>query len=266
MGLFIYAVRGELEATKALQEKCKRIVKHSPKGELFIRQRKSGNSYLRQFNTAEGRRQESINDQKDLIGRLTDKAIAQKVLPVCTKKVKVLERLLEKIDDRDLDEIIADMPEKYQGVLRARHNRKLEAWKSAKFIQCPKNPEKHIHETICGEMVRSKSEVIIANALTAAGIPFHYEELFPRYGEDGRKIYPDFTIMLPNGTKIIWEHFGLLTDIDYCVKNAYKLHTYQHGGYTIGKNLILTQDDNKGNCSSAQIQKIIEEQLLPFFC
>ena len=266
MALLQECLRAELAAQWKLKEHCENVLRKAPKGSLEIRSRKTGKAYYQQLGTSGKQRQINITDNPVMITRLTDKAIAQKVLPVCTKKVKVLERLLEKIDDRDLDEIIADMPEKYQGVLRARHNRKLEAWKSAKFVQCPKNPEKHIHETICGEMVRSKSEVIIANALTAAGIPFHYEELFPRYGEDGRKIYPDFTIMLPNGTKIIWEHFGLLTDIDYCVKNAYKLHTYQHGGYTIGKNLILTQDDNKGNCSSAQIQKIIEEQLLPFFC
>ena len=114
MGLFIYAVRGELEATKALQEKCKRIVKHSPKGELFIRQRKSGNSYLRQFNTAEGRRQESINDQEDLIGRLTDKAIAQKVLGLPVMAIyKDGEKVEELVKDDATEANIEAMVKKY---------------------------------------------------------------------------------------------------------------------------------------------------------
>ena len=41
--------------------------------------------------------------------------------------------------------------------------------------------------------------------------------------------------------------------------------TYQKHGFLIGRNLILTQDDEKGNCSSGYIDEIVRTQLLPYF-
>jgi hypothetical protein len=49
-----------------------------------------------------------------------------------------------------------------------------------------------IHRTSRGELVRSKSEVIIANLLHTLGITYAYEQSFT--GQDGSVRYPDFTI------------------------------------------------------------------------
>ena len=69
--------------------------------------------------------------------------------------------------------------------------------------------EEHlIHRTARGEMVRSKSEVIIANALAAKGIDYAYER--PLLIEGVTK-YPDFTIEdMESGQTIYWEHCGML--------------------------------------------------------
>ena len=72
--------------------------------------------------------------------------------------------------------------------------------------------EGKIHESLVGEMVRSKSEVIIANLLAAAGIPFRYET--PLFAPDGTFYLPDFTIDW-RGRKYFWEHLGLLHDRKY---------------------------------------------------
>jgi hypothetical protein len=49
-----------------------------------------------------------------------------------------------------------------------------------------------IHRTTRGELVRSKSEVIIANLLHALRITYAYEQPFTR--QDGSVRYPDFTV------------------------------------------------------------------------
>ncbi|QEK00228.1 RecQ family ATP-dependent DNA helicase [Treponema phagedenis] len=64
-----------------------------------------------------------------------------------------------------------------------------------------------IYTTTDGTMVRSKSEVIISNALYAAGIKYKYEE---KLSFDRVDISPDFTIYLQNGEKYYWEHIGML--------------------------------------------------------
>ncbi|WP_242115564.1 AAA family ATPase [Sphingomonas lacusdianchii] len=81
-----------------------------------------------------------------------------------------------------------------------------------------------IHEALSGDMVRSKSEVIIANLLHQAGIPFTYEE--PLYAEDGTFYLPDFTLRV-GGERIFWEHWGLLTDVSYLADRDQKTKWYK---------------------------------------
>ena len=69
------------------------------------------------------------------------------------------------------------------------------------------------HYTACGVRVRSKSEIIIADALDRAGIPYRYE--FPASIKGWGTLYPDFTCLdVRTRKEIIWEHFGLMGDPD----------------------------------------------------
>jgi hypothetical protein len=62
-----------------------------------------------------------------------------------------------------------------------------------------------IHRTTRGELVRSKSEVIIANLLHTLGITYAYEQPFT--GQDGSVRYPDFTIEdAETGRRVFLEH------------------------------------------------------------
>lgn len=72
--------------------------------------------------------------------------------------------------------------------------------------------EGKIHQTLSDYMVRSKSEVIIANMLFDRGIPFKYE--VPLFAPDGTFYLPDFTITW-NGEEWYWEHLGLLESEKY---------------------------------------------------
>ncbi len=69
-----------------------------------------------------------------------------------------------------------------------------------------------IHEALSGDMLRSKSEVIIANLLHERGVPFRYEK--PLFAGDGTLRLPDFTITWA-GKTYYWEHLGRLDLTDY---------------------------------------------------
>lgn len=93
--------------------------------------------------------------------------------------------------------------------------------------------------TLKKDKVRSKSELIIANYLFNAKVPYHYEEqlFLPSYGN----IYPDFTILNKRTRKVyIWEHFGLMSNPDYAEKAVSKILTYQQNGYYSGEQIIYT--------------------------
>ena len=66
--------------------------------------------------------------------------------------------------------------------------------------------EGKIHQDLSGNMVRSKSELIVANLLHGRGVPFVYEVLLR--APDGTSYLPDFTITW-QGEKWYWEHWGV---------------------------------------------------------
>jgi hypothetical protein len=81
-----------------------------------------------------------------------------------------------------------------------------------------------IHEALSRDMVRSKSEVIIANMLHERDITFFYEK--PLFAPDGTMYLPDFTLLW-QGEEVYWEHVGRLSDPKYALKWEEKLAWYE---------------------------------------
>jgi hypothetical protein len=115
-----------------------------------------------------------------------------------------------------------------------------------------------IHRTTRGELVRSKSEVIIADLLHANGINYLYEEPL-KLG--GTIRYPDFTIEDDDlGITYYWEHCGMLSNLEYRKRWEAKLEWYRsHNILPIeeGGNLIVTMETENGGIDSKKIQQLI---------
>jgi len=69
-----------------------------------------------------------------------------------------------------------------------------------------------IHESLSGDILRSMSEVIIANMLHERSVPFRYEQ--PLFAGDGTLRLPDFTVTWA-GKTYYWEQLGLLHLANY---------------------------------------------------
>ncbi|GLI95537.1 AAA family ATPase [Methylocystis echinoides] len=82
-----------------------------------------------------------------------------------------------------------------------------------------------IHEALSGDMLRSKSEVIIANLLQERRVSFLYEQ--PLFAPDGTLRLPDFTIT-SRGRTFYWEHLGLLDQGQYADDWKRKRSWYDH--------------------------------------
>jgi ATP-dependent exoDNAse (exonuclease V) alpha subunit len=100
--------------------------------------------------------------------------------------------------------------------------------------------EGKIHRTLTDEMVRSKSEVIIANMLFERDIPFKYD--MPLYAPDGTFYLPDFTIKW-NGEDWYWEHLGMMSNEAYRNHWATKLTWYEKNGF---KDRLVTTTEEGG--------------------
>lgn len=97
---------------------------------------------------------------------------------------------------------------------------------------------KRIHITERGDMVRSKSEVIIANILFRSGVDYKYEENL-QYS-DNQTISPDFTIY-QNGKIYYWEHLGMLDNPNYAKHWQEKMEIYKK--LNLIDYLIITEDN-----------------------
>jgi predicted nuclease of restriction endonuclease-like RecB superfamily len=114
----------------------------------------------------------------------------------------------------------------------------------------PYYEERKIHEVLAGCMVRSKSEVIVANLLTAASIKFDYE--VPLFAPDGTFYLPDFTIKW-RGQTYYWEHLGLLDKTEYKKKWDKKKRWYKKH---FPDALIVTEESSR---LSKSAEKVIRE-------
>jgi hypothetical protein len=129
--------------------------------------------------------------------------------------------------------------------------------------------EKLIHRTASGEMVRSKSEVLIADHLARKEKEHgfdHYRYEFP-LTLGGATKYPDFTVEdAASGRNYYWEHCGMLHVPSYRRRWEEKLAWYKANGilpYEEGGGpngvLIVTRDEANGSIDSAKIVQVIDD-------
>ena len=120
--------------------------------------------------------------------------------------------------------------------------------------------EKLIHKTARGELVRSKSEVIIANVLNAKDDAYRYE--CPLDLGSGLRFYPDFMILSRKTRKVIlWEHFGMMGNPEYAENAVAKIHLYQKHGYFLGDNLIATFESQGHPLDPEDVRRIASKYL-----
>lgn len=109
-----------------------------------------------------------------------------------------------------------------------------------------------IYKTLAGDLVRSKSEVIISNILFQSNIIYTYEE--PLHAPDGSWHLPDFTVR-HQGKAYYWEHLGMLADEDYARKWKMKKSWYEK--HFFGQ-LITTEETST---LSQEVKNIVAESL-----
>ncbi len=129
-------------------------------------------------------------------------------------------------------------------------------WQNQEFEPNPYKPEQKIYETNRGELVRSKSEKIIADMLFKEGVPYHYEKPLRLNARVVK--YPDFTV-LHAGTmrEKYWEHCGLMDDDGYRKKAFDKLDEYRASGFYLGEDLFMTYEDKYHSLDITGIHKMI---------
>lgn len=125
----------------------------------------------------------------------------------------------------------------------------------------------HIHRTANGELVRSKSEVIVANTLRSLGVEYLYEEELRM--SDGSWREPDFTIARVGRPTIYWEHLGMLDKAGYRADWEAKLRWYEShsikpwedGGGPAGVLVRSTEKQSSRGIDAEEIEQLAKSVL-----
>ena len=255
------------------------------KGTLHVNQSKVGCTYYYDRSVCKSgsraRTSERLGDgSSPRVRAIKIERFARELRRRLEKNIKALQRALSAAEDFGFDDIIRALPAAFQvetdcysGVLRfaaggprleGRQGGPAERWMSERYAKNPADMATR-HIAVTGEAVRSKSEVIIYDLLVKYGVPFRYECALRLRDFNGLETfrYPDFTILLGDGSLLYWEHLGMLSDERYLGGTASKLALYHRNGLTVGDDLILTSDAADGSINAEAIARIIEELILP---
>lgn len=147
------------------------------------------------------------------------------------------------------------MTERHNALFRKGYTWEQILWAEAEYPRNPYRTGERMHVTSFGLDVRSKAECLIAEQLYDEILLFRLEELLEMKG--GRRFYPDFTILRPDGAVIYWEHAGMTYHKEYLQRHKQKMEEYEHAGIVPWENLIVSYDHVNGAYDAKKIHALI---------
>ena len=146
-------------------------------------------------------------------------------------------------------------------------------WTSDAFRTNPYPNQGTCYESYNGVALRSKSEQTISNELESFGIPYRYEsevnlDVSWMTGINGlssgryKYYYPDFQIMLADGSIVIWEHLGRVDLDKYRSHTMEKISAYRQSGLVDDTHLILTFEKDLEKPET--LRALISNRILPY--
>ena len=293
MNNLIRDAKEEMVTLEEMMIKINAFLENAPEGCLKWQNRRNKTYYYQQYrqveyvenvdDTREREEREDI-DKKSISGKwnrryITNenmslaKSLAKKYYYITLKKViqkrlKVLRRLIQDYPAQEIEAIYDEMSNERKLLIEPIEmtvKEKVKQWENEIYEKNTMYSDNLRYETEQGELVRSKSEVIIANILFQ-----HREDILYKYERplqiivNGKEktIYPDFTILnLHTGKMIYWEHAGLLDDPFYAGEFVRKINGYIANDLLPGRDMLLTFETQSNALDIGMVKKMVSEMV-----
>ena len=250
-----------------LENHIKRVEKRlegAPQGALRV-----SNSVKRQqlyHMTTKGDHHGKYLTKKDrlLAARLAQKDYDKKLLDTLTNQQKVIQRFIKDYDPDAALQVYEKLTEPRKELVTPEFLSDEEFIRQ--FLSQPytrlgfKSTDPEFY-TDNGERVRSKSEILIANAMFRNKVPYLCE--FPVYDKGILIAAPDFKCLNVRLRKVYyWEHLGKLGDQGYADRNVNKFEKYSLAKDFDESRLILTFETDNHPLNTKVIEEKIRRYLL----
>jgi len=264
-------LKEKTEELERLTEQVRPLLDNTPEGVLWTKKERGKTRYFR-YNPERKTETYLGYDKAEEIKALETKNYLSKLVETAEKEKMLLEEMGEKLDSLPRwQNVFYEIPEEKKHMIGPLNisldyfsDINLERWKMNRFNNRNNRPSANV--TLNGEYVKSKSELIIADRLRCAGVPYHYEKAKLIADENaGRymKWHPDFRVLnRRTGREYWWEHLGRMGDPEYFATNIFKLEMYAKNGIYPGDNLIITMESDSVQLGIEYVDMLIKRFLL----
>ena len=240
-------------------------LENAPPGSVRISRKKRTNQFYLRENKTDLQGKYIPRSQLKLARALCQKVYDQKIVLALQKEITYLQDFLKNYEEKNASKAFLDLPViRYKAAdpLTLTDAEYVEKWLALEYRHKAFNPDTPPLFTENGKRVRSKSEVIIANALTNFNVPYRYEypvvinrNINRSMKKDLVTFHPDFCCLNVKTRKVyFWEHFGKMDDVEYAKRAVEKIYLYNEHGYEIGKNLIVTMETSSRPLSGYMVR------------
>ena len=251
-------LRIEKERFEAIKMSADERLRGAPEGTVYINKHRKGiQFYFRSVPDDKKGRYLPVADREMALA-LAQKKYDHQISEAAEKQIAALERFMRSYDPDCLKKIYEAASDVRRDIIvpaELPDELYAQQWQCTPFQpkQVGENVPEHYSDK--GERVRSKSEVMIANALAQAGIPYRYECPFML---GTTVIHPDFTILrIEDRKELFWEHLGKMDDVEYVMTNLRRIRLYEQHGIMPGINLILTMETSQQPINLTVIKQMI---------
>jgi len=261
-------IQERLGQLKLTLKRLKEMQKDMPEGHLRIAQKGSKRPLFYHYTSPKDINGKYIRKkEKDFARVLAQKDYNERLILQLEKEISSLQEYLSQSQKgRALSQIYETLcPARQELITPAilTDEQYVEQWKSLSWKGLPFDPEAPAFDTAKGDIVRSKSEVIIADTLYRHGIPYRYEyPITLKQKNSNITLHPDFLCLnVRTRQEFIWEHFGLMDDPDYVKIAGAKLRLYSENEIFSCNKFIFTMESQKAPLSTRDIENKIEQFL-----
>ncbi len=263
-------VKTELEELNDAIEWAQKGLGKAPEGSLLVDDSKNGIHYYWRKTAADKKGVYLGKDDQEQIRALAQKDYEVRLLKSAEKEKALLERIQARCDKRGMQgsgvldlvyENLSDARKELVEPYKLSNDEYARRWQLEEYAGNSHPFGSYSLFTRSGVRVRSKSEVLIADALEAAGVPYKYERPLNLGGYN--PVYPDFTVLNKHTrAEYYWEHFGGMDDAEYREGMVHKLNSYVLAGIFPGEQLLTTYETSETPLDTRVIRGLIEKYLL----
>lgn len=263
----IELAKDEVPQLENILKKIDTFLNHAPEGCLKWQNRNGKTYYYHQFmkDNKWGRRYIK-KGELSLAKTLAQKQYYLSIRPILEKMLDETKRFMKKCPSNELEEVYDNLAIERKSLvtpIQISVKEKVKQWQTEVYEKNLMYPDNLRYETEQGDVVRSKSEVIIANILyhNRKDILYKYERPL-EVMENGRQktIYPDFTIINRHtGAITYWEHAGRMDDPYYANEFVRKMNTYVANDLLPGRDVIVSFESLSNPLEIKGVKRLVKQ-------